>query len=65
MSGFNDYKDINSFVDHGSMPIQWNTYPYEPAPEPDFVDPALQGFADPSSYIHTTHAHHHAESYSR
>ncbi|RYP70919.1 hypothetical protein DL771_005169 [Monosporascus sp. 5C6A] len=63
MPGFNDFKDINSFVDHGSMPMQWNSYQYEPGMEQDFVDPALQGFiADPSPYIVHAH-HHHPETY--
>ncbi|RYP53187.1 hypothetical protein DL768_001780 [Monosporascus sp. mg162] len=62
MPGFNDFKDINNFVDHGSMSMQWNSYQYEPGMEQDFVDPALQGFiADPSPYI--VHAHHHPETY--
>ena len=62
MPGFNDFKDINNFVDHGSMPLQWNSYQYESGMEQDFVDPALQGFiADPSPYI--VHAHHHPETY--
>ncbi|RYP00042.1 hypothetical protein DL765_010916 [Monosporascus sp. GIB2] len=63
MPGFNDFKDINNFVDHGSMPMQWNSYQYEPGMEQDFVDPALQGFiTDPSPYIVHAH-HHHPETY--
>lgn len=63
MSGYNDFKDINNFVDNGGMPLHWNPYHYETGTEQDFVDPALQGFmsSDPSTYI--AHAHHHPEAY--
>lgn len=62
VGGFNDYKDINNFVDHGGMPLQWNPYPYDAGTEQDFVDPALQGYMpDPATYI--AHAHHQPEAY--
>lgn len=64
MSGFNDFKDINGLVDQRGMPMQWNPYHYEPAPEQDFVDPALQGFVPDPTYIpHTNQHHHHSEAY--